>query len=54
MNAVLQEEEDVSIPWSQYSLCHLGKAVLPSWCLDYVLKLLVGWDAMRLFHGREA
>jgi len=50
----LQEEEDVSIPWSQFSLCHLGKALLPSNCADYVLKFFVGWDAMRQFHGREA
>ena len=52
MSAILQEEEEVSIPWSKGILAHIAKGILPSCINDQIVWLLFGWDAMKTLHDK--
>jgi len=53
VNAILQDEGEVSIPWSAGCLVHMGKAFYPSCIVDRLSYILVGWNAMLCdFKGR--
>ena len=51
--ATLQNEEEVTIPWSMGCLTYLGKAMFPSAVCDYIIYYLMGWDNMSSFKGRD-
>ena len=54
MNAILQNEGEVSIPWSMGVACHLAKALFPSSAVDYLEWILVGYESMLgNFKGRQ-
>ena len=46
VNGVLQNEEEIAIPWSMGWLNQMLKSFLPAPIMDRVLKVVVGWDAM--------
>lgn len=46
INGILQDEEMISIPWSMGFLNKLLGSILPPHVMDYVLKIVIGWDAM--------
>lgn len=50
---ILQNEEQVDIPWRTGFLVHLMKALFPPTFSDRVCSLLMGWDAMAEFRGRQ-
>jgi short-subunit dehydrogenase len=50
---ILQNEEHVNIPWRTGFLIHLMKALFPPAMYDYVCAMLMGWDAMAEFRGRQ-
>lgn len=51
--SILQNEEEVSIPWAQGVLAHLTKGIFPSSITDNLIWLLFGWDAMQNFSGHK-
>jgi all-trans-retinol dehydrogenase (NAD+) len=52
-NAILQNEEDVCISWTMGVIAHFSKTVFPASTNDLVLKLVLGFDAMADFKGRQ-
>ena len=52
VSAILQEEEEITIPWSQGVLVRVVKGLLPVYVTDLSLWLLMGWDFMKGFTGR--
>ena len=54
VNGILQEEEEVHIPWSLGFLAHFGKAFFPACISDMCIKYTFGWDAMKGFNGNRA
>ena len=54
VTAILQNEEEVSIPWSMGVLIHLAKSLFPGPMVDYLAWLLVGYESMLgNFKGRQ-
>lgn len=51
--AILQNEEEVSIPWSMGTLVHVAKAVFPGPVVDFLAWALVGYESvLGSFKGR--
>ena len=46
VTAILQGEEEVSIPWSMGVACHIVKGLFPSSIVDYLSWILVGYESM--------
>lgn len=54
MTAILQNEEEVSIPWSMGCLVHLSKGLFPGPMLDFLAWFLVGYESvLGNFKGRQ-
>lgn len=54
VTAILQNEEEVSIPWSMGVACHLAKGFFSSSVVDVLEWLLVGYESMvGNFKGRQ-
>ena len=52
VNAILQREEEVLLPWRFVIIVHLGKLLLTSSMADKVTQLCGGWNFMDKFRGR--
>lgn len=52
-SSILQNEEQVDIPWRMGFLVHLMKSLFPVALNDYICATLLGWDAMAEFRGRQ-
>ena len=52
MNAILQEENEVIIPWHLGQLCHFCKTFFPAVACDAINKSLGGHEIMRTCVGR--
>lgn len=46
VTAILQNEEEVSIPWSMGVACHLAKGLFSSNIVDILEYILVGYESM--------
>ena len=55
VNAILQEEAEVGIPWSLGFFAHFCKAIFPPDVCDFLTWLLVGYESIltKKFQGRE-
>jgi hypothetical protein len=54
VDAILQNEGEVSIPWSMGTLIHLAKALFPSVTVDILAWILVGYESIiGNFKGRQ-
>ena len=53
MTAILQEENEVCIPWHLGQLAHWLKALFPAAVIDYINWFLGGFEAMRTCVGRK-
>jgi hypothetical protein len=54
VNAILQNEEEVTIPWSMGVIVHLCKGIFPSPMVDFLSWLVVGHASMLTnFKGRQ-
>ena len=54
VDAILQNEGEVSIPWSMGTLIHLSKALFPSCVVDYLAWILVGYESiLGNYKGRQ-
>ena len=54
VDAILQNEGEVSLPWSMGTLIHLAKALFPSCTVDYLSWILVGYESiLGNFKGRQ-
>ena len=51
--AILQNEEEVTIPWVTGILTHLVKALFPSSVQDWIAYTLAGNNHMDTFKGRQ-
>ena len=52
VNAILQEEEEVLLPWRFNVIVHLGRLLLTPSMIDNVNWLTGGWKMMEKFQGR--
>jgi all-trans-retinol dehydrogenase (NAD+) len=52
VTAILQEEEEVSLPWWMGTASHLLKGFFPSMGHDYVSNIILGGEALSGLHGR--
>ena len=46
MNAILQNEGEVTIPWLMGVLAHLGKGILPSPAQDFLAYIVLGYESI--------
>jgi len=46
MNAILQNESEVCIPWTMGFLSHLCKALFPAPIVDFLCWLLLGYESI--------
>jgi all-trans-retinol dehydrogenase (NAD+) len=49
---ILQNEEEVFIPWRMAVIIHLSKCLFPAPLNDFFVNIVVGTDAMAQFKGR--
>ena len=52
-DAILQNEGEVSIPWSMGVITHSVKGFFSSSVCDFLVWLVIGYDAMADFRGRQ-
>ena len=52
ITAILQEEQEVSLPWYMGTVAHLAKGFFPSHVFDYMNHLVVGYEALKGLTGR--
>ena len=53
VSGILQDEEEVCLPWIQGFLVNVGRTLFPPSVTDRILQFFLGWDSMADFKGRQ-